>query len=519
MKKNNLQTSAIIIFFSITITGFSIFAESGNKSFVTKSLQTGEELAKIYCATCHLFPSPSLLDKSTWQKSVLQNMGWRLGIRKPGEDPYANMEEDEATIVKAENVFPLEPIITKANWQKIVSYYIQMAPEKPLLQKRSLPFKSELKGFDEEEIFIGQKVTPKTCMVKFDTTSSLLYVGDANDELYAINNDLQVTQSWKVESPPVDVDFPKPNVPRVLCIGSISPSEKKNGRLYCLDSAAILSNLQTKDFEKLARPVEFAEADLNADGKKDLIICQFGNHTGKLSWFDGGDPNKEHILKIQAGARKVEVRDFNGDGKPDIIVLMAQAREELILFLNKGNGQFFEKIIYQFPPVYGVSYFELDDFNHDGHPDILLTNGDNWDLSPIRKYYHGIRLLINDGKNNFKEKLFIPFYGASKAMAYDFDSDGDLDIAAISFYDDPVIPEQSFMYLENKGNFKFTASTTKLAAKGKWLTMDIGDIDKDGDKDIFLGSYMFSMADVTKLLYKGVESFPQVLILRNRKIN
>ena len=124
---------------------------------------------------------------------------------------------------------------------------------------------------------------------------------------------------------------------------------------------------------------------------------------------------------------------------------------------------------------------------------------------------------MNDGENNFAEKLFIPFYGASKAMACDFDGDGDLDIAAISFYDDPAKPEQSFMYLENKGDLKFTASTTELAAKGKWLTMDIGDIDKDGDKDIFLGSYIYSMSELTKLLYKGVVSFPQVLILRNNK--
>ena len=51
-------------------------------------------------------------------------MGWRLGIRKEGEDPYTNMEPDEAQIVQAENVFPLEPLITKDNWQKIVNYYI-----------------------------------------------------------------------------------------------------------------------------------------------------------------------------------------------------------------------------------------------------------------------------------------------------------------------------------------------------------------------------------------------------------
>lgn len=518
MKKFNLFTVTVILLFAIFITGFSMLGNVSEKSlYADQKLQTGEELAKIYCSNCHLFPSPSLLDKTTWKKGVLPNMGWRLGIRKPGDDPYVGMEKDEAQLVQAQNVYPLEPLITKENWQKIVDYYLKTAPEKPLPQKGVLPFENELKGFHAEEVFIGNKVTPKTCMVKFDSSTSLLYVGDANNELYAINNELQVTNSWKVKSPPVDVDFPVHGVPRVLCIGSISPSDKKEGSLYSVGNGATASMEQIHDFEKLARPVQFAEADLNGDGKKDLIICQFGNHTGKLSWFDDGDPEKEHVLKIQAGARKVVVRDMNGDGKPDIVALMAQAKEELLLFLNDGKGNFTEKIIARFPPVYGVSYFELADFNHDGHPDILLTNGDNWDLSPIKKYFHGIRIFMNDGKNNFKEKLFIPFYGASKAMAYDFDGDGDLDIAAISFYDDPDKPEQSFMYLENKGNLKFTASTTKLAANGKWLTMDIGDIDKDGDTDIFLGSYIYSMGELTKLLYKGVETFPQILVLRNEK--
>ena len=124
MKKDNLFTLTIVILFTILITAFSKLAGSDKKDSLYKPVQTGEELAKIYCATCHIFPSPSLLDKSTWQKSVLQNMGWRLGIRKKGEDPYANMEPDEAQIVQAENVFPLEPLITKDNWQKIVNYYI-----------------------------------------------------------------------------------------------------------------------------------------------------------------------------------------------------------------------------------------------------------------------------------------------------------------------------------------------------------------------------------------------------------
>ena len=494
----------------------SLFSQSEKKRTLKLMPPTGEELARIYCATCHIFPDPSLLDKSTWKDHVLPNMGWRLGIRKPGDNPFADIENDEAQIVKALNVYPNEPLITKENWQKIVAYFMLKAPNKPLPQKVQLSPK-ELTGFHAQALFIGNKKFPKTCLLKFDSTTSLLYIGDAQNELYALRGSTsKLVSSWKVESSPVDIDFPASGFPRVLCIGSISPTEKKTGSFYSLDSNHISSD-ETKKFVKLARPVQFAEADLNGDGKKDLVMCQFGNHTGKLSWFDASDPDKEHILKLQPGARKVEIKDFNGDGKPDIIALMAQAREELTLFTNEGNNVFSEKVLYEFPPVYGVSYFELDDFNNDGHPDILLTNGDNWDLSPIRKNYHGIRILMNDGKNNFKIRRFFPLYGTSKAIARDFDHDGDLDIAAISFYDDPENPAQAFLYLENKGGLNFVPESTPLTANGKWLTMEVGDFDHDGDDDIALGSYIYSMGELTKLLKKGVESFPQAIILWNDK--
>jgi FG-GAP-like repeat len=517
MKKQLVYITSIFLPLLIFISAFIIFPKSGKNKTKNTMPPTGEELAKIYCATCHVFPGPSLLDKSTWKDHVLVNMGWRLGIRKAGDDPFADLESDDAQIVKALNVYPNEPLITKENWEKIVAYYTQKAPDKPLPQQNPLVFTKELSMFHAQAIFIGNKKFPKTSLLKFDSSTSLLYIGDAENELYAIRGaNSKMVASWKVESSPVDVDFPASGFPRVLCIGSISPTEKTTGSLYSLDTNHISSD-ETGKFEKLARPVQFAEADLNGDGKKDLVICQFGNHTGKLSWFDGSDPEKEHVLKLQPGARKVEIKDFNGDGKPDIIALMAQAREELTLFTNEGNNEFSEKVLYTFPPVYGVSYFELDDFNKDGHPDILLTNGDNWDLSPIRKYYHGVRILMNDGRNNFKMTRFFPFYGCSKAIARDFDHDGDLDIAAISFYDDPDNPAQAFLYFENKGGLNFSAESTPLTADGKWLTMEVGDFDHDGDDDIVLGSYVYSMAQLTKLLKNGIESFPEAIILWNDK--
>ena len=492
----------LAIFVAVIFTNFSITPPSG------------EQLAKTYCSSCHLFPEPALLDKATWRDRVLPNMGWRLGIRKTGDNPYADMEKDEAQLVRKVNVFPEKPLLPRADWEKIVSYYSSEAPEKPLPQTAPPTFDSVLKDFHAQAISFTKRQLPQTSLLKYDNSTGLLFIGDVQHELYAMRNNLKLIASWKTESSPVDIDFSRPGTPRVLCIGSMKPSQKLKGSFYAADTA----NADVKRLNQLSRPVACESADLNEDGVKDVIICQFGNHTGKLSWFDGGDPKKEHILKLQPGARRTAIHDFNGDGRPDILVLMAQAREALILFINGGKNRFSEKIVYQFPPVYGVSYFELADFNNDGHPDILLTNGDNWDLSPIKKYYHGIRILMNDGKNNFRITKFFPFYGASKAVARDFDMDGDVDIAAIAFYDDPDEQAQTFLYLENKGGEKFSPATTAAAENGKWITMEACDFDRDGDQDIVLGSFVYSVNELAKLVTRGLDAFPQVVVLWNDRV-
>jgi hypothetical protein len=214
-----------------------------------------------------------------------------------------------------------------------------------------------------------------------------------------------------------------------------------------------------------------------------------------LAWYEAtaNGQYREHVLKEVPGARLSVIHDFNRDGLLDIAVLMTQAREGVCIFYNLGEGHFREKWVLQFPAVYGSSYIELADFNGDGFMDILYTNGDNADYSPILKYYHGIRLLLNDGQDHFKEAWFYPMYGAGKALARDFDQDGDLDVAAISFFPDfGKEPEKGFVYLENSGGLNFQPYVIKEAAKGRWMTFDAGDADEDGDLDICLGSFVFS---------------------------
>ena len=68
------------------------------------------------------------------------------------------------------------------------------------------------------------------------------------------------------------------------------------------------------------------------------------------------------------GAIKVYVDDYNHDGLPDIWALFAQGEEGIFLFTNKGNGNFEQRQVLRFPPVYGSSSFEIIDLNNDGFP-------------------------------------------------------------------------------------------------------------------------------------------------------
>ncbi len=520
-----LKTSLVLLL-STWITLFSLNSESAfhatpseqstGQFLRSDSAQSGRRLALMHCSGCHLFPEPSLLDKKTWVGSVLPNMALRLGIRPSGLDPYVGQPAGEEALMRQLNVYPESPLIANEQWAQIVKYYESEAPEEPLPQKNTISISDSLPQFKADYHTVGDKQAPKTTLLKFDKNTSQFYVGDDQNALYVLDNTFQLKDTWWIDTAPTDIDFPKNAPPRLLTIGIFSPSEQKQGRLMSLNKSAENSAANV-NIQHLPRPVQFTAGDLNMDGKEDVVIAGFGNNSGKLFWYNGFDPAREHILKALPGARKTEIRDFNRDKKPDIIALMAQAREQISLFYNLGNGKFKEKVLLQFPPSYGMSYFELVDFNKDGFQDILATNGDNWDYSAIAKNYHGVRLYLNDGKDNFREAWFYPLHGASKAVARDFDHDGDVDIAAISFYSDLANPQHSFIYLSNEGKMNFKAYATPAAASGKWLTMEAADYDGDGDVDIILGSYFHTMGEMSRLIFRGILSFPQLLVLTNNK--
>ena len=502
-----------------------------NKTGVSSSAElpvtglNGEQLAKIRCASCHNFVPPDKLPKGIWKNDVLPAMGHRLGIFHGKHQPDSIFGSARNSVfVKKANVFPEKPTISKADWQKIVDYYERNAPDTILPPKRDRKIKMGLNHFKYRQASFVHR-PPLTSLVKIREKGKGLVFSDGkrnNNVLTFLDSDLELKRNLLFQDTPISY-YEKMDTIYLTTVGkNIFPSDTPDGVLQKITkstenrdqmiSTPVLSNLQ--------RPVFMAYGDLNQDGREDIVACEYGDLTGKLVWFENKGDNKyeERPLNNKPGAINAIIVDYNEDGLNDIFVLMAQGDEGVFYYENQGGGSFKEKRLLAFSPLNGSQYMELADFNKDGYLDILYVCGDNADKSPILKDYHGIYIFLNDGNMNFKQGFFYQLNGAYKAMARDYDLDGDLDIAAISFFPDyRDHPEESFVYLENKGNLQFEDYTFPEATKGRWIVMDAGDIDGDGDIDLALGSFVYFLAqgDTTGLSKRWLEESPSVIVLEN----
>ncbi len=452
----------------------------------------GEKLAQTYCASCHLFPEPSLLDKTTWKNNIMPIMAQQMGLQIVNGEVYPDIQKG------ADGKFESVASVTPEDWAKIIAFYEENAPEKlPSQGREQILAISDL--FSVKPISIPQSSFPSLTYIKIDSINQKIYA--ASDSMLSIFDKKAATiLAQKVKETIVDIDFGNilqkagNQTGYFTNIEILNPNDLAKGSLHSFDFNGKNKFKNTGMLLKnLTRPVQSISVDLDKDGRIDQLICGYGNKNGSLTWQRNLGDNKfqEQIIRPFPGAIKAYIDDVNKDGLPDIWVLFAQAQEGIFLFTNKGNGQFDTKEILRFPPIYGSSFFELVDLNKDGHKDFLYTSGDNADYTThVLKPYHGVYGYLNDGKNNYKQAFFYPINGCFKALARDFDKDGDIDIATIAYFPDfKNQPKEGFVYLENKGKFTFSATSIKEVNAGNWLVMDAADLDADGDEDIVLGNF------------------------------
>ena len=429
--------------------------------------EEGRKLAKIHCASCHVFPEPSILPRRVWGEKILPNMGLKMGMSHGPIYSYGNSEAQDS----------LSPTMSQEDWDNIVHYYLNQSknsnPQSLIQdQEKSTLFKTHL--FSQDSLSV-------LSMISYNDEDGNLFLGNAStSELLTVDTDGHILNNQKLDSPPVKVAF-KDSLDYVLTIGSMNPSDEANGKLK------IGNNI----IDGLIRPVDFLIYDINSDGYDDVFVCNYGNNIGDFSLYENlknGTYSKK-IIHPLSGAIKVQMANMDDDNENEIVVLFAQEHEYIMIWDYENNTFSGQKVV-QFQPAFGSVDFQLRDMNGDGLKDIIIGNGDNSDLSTVLKNFHGVRVLLNRGNLGFTEDYFYPIHGVSKVVVEDFDLDGDNDILTVSNFGDFTDPKfRSVQFLLNEGELKFTPKSINGLPDFRWQTIDVNDFDNDGDLDVFLGAF------------------------------
>ncbi len=223
-------------------------------------------------------------------------------------------------------------------------------------------------------------------------------------------------------------------------------------------------------------------ADLNADGKLDIIAAGRDTKNVKIYWNQstlGEKPKlaggwKKHELWKGASSPSANAADFNGDGKMDV-AFSAAGKNHLLLapdwrhvVIHRGNG--------------GIHGTNLD-VDGDGDPDYI--GGDRH-----------IYWLENPGGANAEKGDWLyraidkDITGTHCVLEADVNQDGKMDLIANEFNPDSPVGD-SIMWYETPSDVDAEWKRHIFAkgdAGGGSHYMGIGDLDGDGDNDITAGA-------------------------------
>ena len=480
----------------IAVTASPAGPMPGSQAPSTAPLQGNEQQARATCSGCHLFPPPDILPRRAWRDEFVRMMYFRENRLPP-----------TVAASRYNNTIQLPPDMEQA-----LAFFTSRAPDRlPSPEPWPQPTESPLQ-FSRSHLSVpDMPATPAVSNVQLadlDGDKRLDVVGaDMRQGLVFSGHPGKGGTLSPIASIPhpshvtvTDVDRDGRQDLLVGDLGEFFPADHDKGAVIWLRGLAN-GKFGAAWLDGWPRVSDVESADFNGDGTNDFAVAAFGwQKTGQLAVVENRTVNlsqpafTNHTIDPRAGAIHAVPVDLNRDGKMDVVTVLAQHYETVLAYLNTGRGDFTfdQKVIYQAPhPNWGSSGIQVGDLDKDGDLDVLLTHGDTFDDGMV-KPYHGIQWLENTGGYPFVEHTIAQMPGVHRAALADLDGDGDLDIAACALLaggsdvDETTLP--ALVWLEQVKPGTFARHTIEMGSP-RHATLDLGDIDGDGDVDIVVGNF------------------------------
>jgi hypothetical protein len=240
------------------------------------------------------------------------------------------------------------------------------------------------------------------------------------------------------------------------------------------------------DFATGPNPMWVAIADLDRDGRLDLVVANegFGAGTTLSVLLGNGDgtfgPETDYTAGVAVNV--VAVGDLNRDGKLDVAVSNGASHTVSIL-LGNGDGTLGPKVDYATGT--GPNGVQVADVNRDGRLDILVANGQA----------NTVGVLLGNGDGTVGAMTAYTTGNAPRlGVVEDLNHDGELDVATAN-------EESTISVLLGIGGGAL-GPKTDYPTGAIPISLAVGDVDGDGQFDLASGNYGANTVSV--LINKGV---------------